>query len=240
MATNNLTQELIRLSQKYVREVLSQKYAAIWDKTCVYLYGSVSYGEADESSNANLQVISSDEELNRNQPFFVQYEGRQIMVMFGYSWSQAEKYLIGLPVDDEAGLYGIHQAIVLHDPAGRFKKIQEKVNHYYPDKTWKDKLFKKWLSYFYARSGLKNSLIRNESIVVQIYKGKLLQEIMELTFILNRQYFPFAKWLHRKFLGLPLLSKEIEPHLHRIVEENKVDDLLNEIDTVRYVFYRLC
>ena len=48
--------------------------------------------------------------------------------------------------------------------------------------------------------------------------------MMELTFLLNRQYIPPIKWIHRKFVELPLLSKEIEVRLQKIIEINNYED----------------
>jgi len=224
--------DLVQVSKKFVAEELQKKFGDIWNEICVFIYGSVSYGLADNFSNINLEVILPDNKFSKINSIITKKGGKEIKIDFS-RWSKYEEYFSTFPKNCVSSFWTIEKSIVLHDPSGRFQNIKEKVNKYFPEDIWKDKIFEKWFQVSF--NGIKKALERNEIITAQIDKGKMIQAVMELVFLLNRQYLPPIKWLHRLFLNLPHLSKEIEPHLNLILEIQDPDEfekenrLVNEI-----------
>ncbi|EKD99806.1 MAG: hypothetical protein ACD_22C00171G0002 [uncultured bacterium] len=230
MTATDLNQEYILLSKKYVSEELSKKLSAVWDKVSIFIYGSVSYGLADGFSNANIEVIYPDNEFTETKSFFVRENKKEIKVDFS-PWSKYEGYITKPLQNAEYEYWVVQKAIILHDPSGRFHSIQGKINDYFPDNVWRDKIFGRWFDV--AFNWVKKALERNDGITTQVCKGKMVQAMLELTFLLNRQYIPPVKWLHGKFLELPILSKEIEPHLNKILEIEKAEDMETENQAIR-------
>lgn len=224
---NNLMNELIELCRNYVTEDLYKQLLENWNDISVILGGSVSYGEADEFSDLDLFVIAS-ENIN-TLPIDAQFNGKDIKVEGGYTWTQLEDFVRITPDDAETKFWGIQKAVLIHDPKDRYKKIQEKVNNYLPEDFWKQRVLKKWFSVFYcSRNGVRKALTRNDFITAGIWKGRLLEAIMELTFLINRQYIPPTKWLYKKFIELPILAKEVEPHLKAILEVQNIKEIEKE------------
>jgi len=226
MVSDNLTQEFVRISQRYVNEELSQILSEVWNKISIILGGSICFGGADKFSDIDLFVIASGDELKKSLPINTQYENKRMGVDTGYSWQEMEGYLKSPPTDAESLFGTIQKAIILHDPDNRYKVIQEKINQYLPDDFWKKKLLKKWFDVFYTSdNGVLKALKREDPITTQIWKGELLQAIMELTFLLNRQYIPSKKWLYLNFCELPVLAKELEAYLKKIIEITNAEDM---------------
>lgn len=226
MVNANLTQELIQLSQQYVDAELSQILSTVWDKVSVVLGGSICFGGADKFSDLDLFVIASTGELKKLLPVSTQYKNQRLGVEIGYSWDEIDGYLNTLPANADSLFGEIQHSITLHDPGNRYKTVQERLNQYLPDDFWKAKLLKKLFGIFYtSENGLLKALKRNDPITAQIWEGELMQNIMELTFLLNREYVPSKKWLHLNFLKLPLLSGELEPYLKKIIEVSDIEEM---------------
>jgi predicted nucleotidyltransferase len=234
--SNDIGKQLIQLSHKYINEKLSKSLSDVWDDVGITLGGSVAYGEADEFSDIDL-FVNSDNDLGDLLPINELYEGKDINVDTGYSWNQLEGYLESLPEDAESFFWGVQNALVLYDPNGRFQRIKEKIDQYLPDEIWQRKVLNRWDLVYSSITSVKKALKREEQVIAQVWKGKLLQNMMELTFLLNRQYIPPIKWIHRKFVELPLLSKEIEVRLQKIIEINNYEDMKKEGQLVWNLFH---
>lgn len=233
MVNKELKEEYIQISQQYVDEELSKKLSSMWDKISVVLGGSICFGGVDEFSDIDLFVSSSGDEIKKFLPITTEYAGKKLVVEIGYSWDEVQGFFENLPTNAESIFGGIQKAIILHDPSNRYRKIQERVNQYLPDDFWKNKILTKWFGVFYtSNNGVVKALKRNDSVTVQIWKGELLQDIMELTFLLNRQYLPSKKWLYLNFCELPVLSEELESHLKKVIKVENVQDMEEESKAV--------
>lgn len=222
----DINQTLLQISKKYVTEELSNKLASVWDSISIVLGGSVAYGEGDEHSDIDMFIVSANEAIKTILPISAEYEGKNVGVEFGYTWTQLDSYLKSPPADAEFIFWSVQNTVILHDPSGKFQGIQNAINGYFPEAVWKKFILKRWSSVFYcSKNGVRKALKREEFITAQIWKGKLLQAMMELVFLLNRQYIPPVKWMHRKFVGLPLLSADVETHLRRIIEIVHINEM---------------
>jgi predicted nucleotidyltransferase len=207
-----------------VTEDLSKQLNEYWNGIGVILGGSVSYGEVDEFSDLDLFVIAP--EKIDVLPIVAQFNNKDIRVEGGYTWSQLEEFIRIIPADAENRFYGIQKAIILHDYNNKYLKIQEKIGEYLPGSIWKERILHKWFSVFYcSRNGVRKALTRSDVIAAGIWKGKLVEAVLELTFLLNRQYIPPTKWLYKKFGELPILSKEIDPHIKIILEVDGAEEM---------------
>jgi|GEM_PF-178766 len=101
---------------------------------------------------------------------------------------------------------------VWHDGLGAFTQLREKYNAYYPDLVWKRRIAH-WCRYV-SGMGLyatHRAVLRKNYPAAYIAFGQTIKLTLELTFLLNRTYFPYYKWLYIQFKKLPRLASDIDP-----------------------------
>lgn len=123
---------------------------------------------------------------------------------------------------------------VFHDPAGYFSEWRRTLLAYYPEDIRRKKIASRCMAM--AQTGqynLARSLRRDEPFASRYAEQQFCYELMHTVFLLNRQYAPFYKWLHRSTLSLPILGRTV----HR-----QVTTLLNgEVDIEKVAFVeQLC
>ncbi|MCZ6636110.1 MAG: DUF4037 domain-containing protein [bacterium] len=100
---------------------------------------------------------------------------------------------------------------VWYDPSGRFTGVRE-VLSYYPEPVWLRRI-SHWCRYFSGMGvyALKRAVMRNNEVYATTSFGRSIKWAMELTFLLNQQYFPYDKWLYPFFKNLPELADQMDP-----------------------------
>ena len=119
---------------------------------------------------------------------------------------------------------------VFFDGAGELTRIRG-FYEYYPVDVWKYRLAYAWQALGWDIDIVRLCADRGDTLSARYSLAKTLSGIMELTFLLNKRYSPFSKWLHREFYGLPHLSREIGPILKRCYAQEGltvVPDLLSK------------
>ncbi|MBI2194786.1 MAG: DUF4037 domain-containing protein [Planctomycetes bacterium] len=120
----------------------------------------------------------------------------------------------------EADLFHATNGDVWHDPSGELGKRREGFG-YYPDVVWKKKVAD-WCMFLTGRDAAYNvnrCYRREDWFSATLFLGQALKRAMELGFLLNRRYAPYTKWLHRLFIQLPDLAREVDPLLHRAKDD---------------------
>ncbi len=115
----------------------------------------------------------------------------------------------------EAFLATATNGAVFHDPLGEFSSIRNKLLHFYPEDVRLKKLCARAASM--AQAGQYNyprCLRRGEFVAAQLALDEFIKAACSMTYLLNRRYAPFYKWLHRGMKDLPIL-----PELYGMVEE---------------------
>lgn len=143
---------------------------------------------------------------------------------------------------------------VFKDEEGIFSAFRQSLMEYYPDAVWKKKiaqelaLFSQTGQYNYAR--MKK---RGDRIAASVTLNRFIEHTMKLTYLLNRKYAPYYKWLgkgmqyftrlsdvHGKLEELLALAAQeddagcftlIEQLAERFLEELKVEHLAEGDDT---------
>lgn len=105
---------------------------------------------------------------------------------------------------------------VWQDEAGRFTDIRNVLKGYYPE-TVHLRRIAHWCRYFSGMGtyALKRAILRNNELYAATAFGKAIRWGIQLAFLLDKQYFPYDKWLYVFFKKLPRLSKPLAP----LVEE---------------------
>lgn len=106
----------------------------------------------------------------------------------------------------EAFLATAVNGVVFHDPLGEFSAIREKLLNFYPEDVRRKKLAARCAAM--AQAGQYNCprcLKRGERVAAQLALAEFVRAACSTTYLLNRRYTPFYKWMHRGLEGLPIL-----------------------------------
>ena len=94
---------------------------------------------------------------------------------------------------------------VFEDRLGKFSEIRDGLLQYYPKEVWIRRLVQSMAKaaqagqYNYARA-----MKRGERITAELSLTEFIRESMKIVYLLNRQYAPYDKWLHRGMKELPV------------------------------------
>lgn len=110
----------------------------------------------------------------------------------------------------EEDLFNVTNGEVFHDPSGDLTGRRE-VFRYYPENVWRFKLAGRAFRVGCLLYQLERSLAHGEAVTAHMMLSEALRETMRFTFLVNRRYAPYDRWLHWGFRRLPLLAPELEP-----------------------------
>ena len=116
----------------------------------------------------------------------------------------------------EHRLFELQAGEVWHDPQRLLIGLREQTS-YFPEMVWRKRMAFFWEALFFADNFVRCA-VRGERVGEQMYLGWALFCLMRLTFMLNRRYAPYRKWLHRAFRELPRLVDELDPLLARMTD----------------------
>jgi len=134
----------------------------------------------------------------------------------------------------EANLATATNGLVFTDPVGDFSAFRDRLKEFYPEDIRLKKIACRCM--VMAQSGQYNFLrcvSRGEFVSAQCAETEFINTAVSMVFLLNKQYKPFYKWMHRALLKLPLLG-------------NAIYDLCSDITTAhtvesgRKVYERKC
>ena len=106
---------------------------------------------------------------------------------------------------------------VWHDGLGAFTQMRQAYQSYYPDDVWKRRIAH-WCRYCSGMGlyAVHRAVLRKNYPAAFISLGQTIKLTLELTFLLNRTYFPYYKWIYPAFQKLPRLASEIDPLISEI------------------------
>jgi hypothetical protein len=99
---------------------------------------------------------------------------------------------------------------VFTDPLGEFTAFREGLKSFYPEDIRLKKIASRCMSL--AQLGQYNfirCIQRKEFVAAQYVEAQFFAQVISLIFLLNRQYMPFYKWMHRAMKGLPILGEVV-------------------------------
>jgi hypothetical protein len=118
----------------------------------------------------------------------------------------------------ESNLAAATNGKVFSDPAREFSNIRDGLKRFYPEDVRLKKIALRCMTI--ARSGQYNYLrcaLRKEEVAARVVEAEFCSDTLSLVFLLNRQYKPFFKWMHRAVRPLPVLGEVIHKSLLDIV-----------------------
>lgn len=101
---------------------------------------------------------------------------------------------------------------VWSDTEGHFTAIREAFQNYYPEPV-RLRRIAHWCRYFSGMGtyALKRALLRDNEFYATTAFAKAIRLGIQLTFLLDRRYFPYDKWLMNYFERLPRLATPLFP-----------------------------
>lgn len=105
---------------------------------------------------------------------------------------------------------------IWYDPAGCFSALRRTFQNYYPEPVRRRRIAH-WCRYFSGMGSyaLKRALLRDNEYFAVVSFGKAIRWGVQLAFMLDKQYYPYDKWLMAFFRRLPRLADPLVP----VVEE---------------------
>ena len=101
---------------------------------------------------------------------------------------------------------------VWHDPSGNFTALRAAFQNHYPEPV-RLRRIAHWCRYFSGMGtyALKRALLRNNEFYATTRFATALRLGVQLAFLLDRQFFPYDKWLMAYFPRLPRLYTPLHP-----------------------------
>ncbi len=118
----------------------------------------------------------------------------------------------------EANLATATNGRVFSDPLGDFTAFRERLRAFYPEDIRLKKLASRCMTI--AQEGQYNYLRcvrRREYVAAHWNEAKFISDLISLVFLLNREYRPFPKWMHRGMQKLPILGAVLYDRLLQLV-----------------------
>lgn len=101
---------------------------------------------------------------------------------------------------------------IWHDPAGEFSNLRAVFAGYYPEPVRLRRLANGCR--YYSGMGayaLKRALLRGNELYATTAFARAIRLGIHIAFMLERQYFPYDKWLYAYFCRLPRLAAPLKP-----------------------------
>lgn len=110
----------------------------------------------------------------------------------------------------EPDIIHITNGEVWHDPDGRFTEIRDAFREYYPDLVWLRRIAH-WCRYYSGMGtyALKRAILRENELYATTRFANAIRLGVQLAFMLDRQYYPYDKWLYDFFTRLPRMYERL-------------------------------
>jgi hypothetical protein len=99
---------------------------------------------------------------------------------------------------------------VFMDPVGEFTAFRKRLKEFYPEDVRLKKIASRCMTM--AQSGQYNytrCIRRKEYVAARMAEAHFINDAISMVFLLNRQYKPFYKWMHRALKQLPTLGETV-------------------------------
>lgn len=104
---------------------------------------------------------------------------------------------------------------VFHDPDLGLTQRRD-VLAWYPDDVWRYVLAAGWLRISQEHAFVGRAGAAGDELGSRVVAARLVRDLMRLTFLLERRWAPYSKWLGRAFSSLSL-GRGLEPHLTAVL-----------------------
>jgi len=118
----------------------------------------------------------------------------------------------------EASLAVCTNGKVFYDPLGEFTRIRNRLKEFYPRDVQLKKIAARCMNIAqYGQYNFRRCVHRKEYVAASYAEAKFCSDVISLVFLLNKEYKPFFKWMHRAVRKLPLLGEYTYLSLNSLV-----------------------
>jgi len=105
---------------------------------------------------------------------------------------------------------------IFYDPIGELTQAQKRYASYYPSDVWKLYIARAaYACWFYGEHNFPKRIApRRDPVTAALAIGTFVRAAMQLVFLLHREYAPYWKWMHWRFMQLGGVAKEVDPLLN--------------------------
>ena len=143
--------------------------------------------------------------VNRIGDFYRNFIGKDTVPSTLTEWLNAPEHFLATATNGE----------IFRDDLGEMTKIRESLLNYYPEDIRIKKIAAR--ASIMAQSGQYNysrSMRRNETVAARLSLDEFIKNTISITYLLNKQYTPFYKWMHRGMENFKIL-----PEMKNLIEE---------------------
>lgn len=130
--------------------------------------------------------------------WYARYTGRPDGPQTVQEWRRIPEHFLATAVN----------GTVFFDPLGAFTTVRNHLLEYYPEDVRIKKIANR--AAVMAQSGQYNfprCMSRGETVAAQLAKAEFIKAAISITYLLNRRYAPFYKWMHRGMQGMEKLPR---------------------------------
>ena len=241
-----------------IMPLIRERYPDIFDEMSFYIHGSVGLGIDDEFSDVEACIHIPDE-LWKKRGGYLQIDldkclaetnlwkqGGSIICVHPLSWlysSDIEKIISGevdIPWSELSfeSLFNMQNDPIWHDPKDRYGKLCRMTT---PDKMpeilWKKALLEKLSTFFGGMHEIRRCVDRRHYLDAYIPLGETVKALLEIGFMVCRQYYPFRKHLTWAFNRLPSPILSLNSSFDFLSVSQNWHERLSIMETI-YNFYR--
>lgn len=122
---------------------------------------------------------------------------------------------------------------VFYDQLGEFTRFRNGLKEFYPDDVRLKKIAARCMSIAqFGQYNFRRCVIRQEYVAANYAQAKFCSDVISLVFLLNREYKPFFKWMHRAMRCLPILGEYVYTAVHGIVTTTDHDQKYSLIEEI--------
>lgn len=99
-------------------------------------------------------------------------------------------------------ILGVVRGAVYADPTGELKRVRETLT-WYPHDVWLWLLASQWTRISQEEAFVGRTAEVGDELGSRLIAGRLVRELMRLSFLQNKQYWPYSKWFGTAFALLP-------------------------------------
>lgn len=118
----------------------------------------------------------------------------------------------------EQKLLAFTSGAVFHDDDSRLGRVRDRLS-YFPTDVWLYKIACQWRRIAEEQAFVGRAGQVGDDLGSRVIAARLARDVMRMSFLLERRYAPYSKWLGSGFARLPI-AEQLLPHLERALRSS--------------------